>query len=119
HTNENRNRGHNTNNCKFHINAYRRKKNNLVHITKVEDEHNHELVENIRIVSPYYRKLTPEMRDDIALLAICGMRADAIIEVLHDAGLMYLALMNQQQKNLTFHVDARFEGQDNHLVRFC
>jgi len=24
--------------------------------------------------------------------------------------------MNQQQENPTFHVDVRFEGQDNHLV---
>ena len=32
---------------------------------------------------------------------------------------MYLALMNQQQENPTFHVDARFEGQDNHLVGLC
>ncbi|CAG8515157.1 16229_t:CDS:2 [Funneliformis mosseae] len=82
HTNENRNRGHNINNCKFHINAYHRKKDNLIHITKVEGENNHELVENIRIVFSYYRKLTPEMRDDIALLATCEMRAGAIIEVL-------------------------------------
>ncbi|CAB5342892.1 unnamed protein product [Rhizophagus irregularis] len=27
--------------------------------------------------------------------------------------------MNQQQENPTFHVDARFEGHDNHLVGLC
>ena len=147
HTGENRNKGHHTSDCKFHINAYRRKKDNLVHITKVDGEHNHELVENVRMVASHYRKLTPEMRDDVTLLATCGVRAGAIIEVLQhkypekyihsrnvynliqtirhqnqatsDAGSMYLALMNQQQENPTFHVDARFEGQDNHLVGLC
>ncbi|CAG8696829.1 4267_t:CDS:10, partial [Funneliformis caledonium] len=104
HTNENRNRGHNTNNCKFHINAYCRKKDNLVHITKVEGEHNHELVENIRMVSPCYRKLTPEMRDDIALLATCGVRAGAIIE-----------------KNLEKHFLSKYHGEkwNKFFAAFC
>ena len=96
---------------------------------------------------PQYRKLTPEMRDDVVLLATCGVRAGAIIEVLQhkypdkyiyprniynmvqtirhqngatsDASSMYLALMKQQQENPIFHVDARFKGQDNHLVGLC
>ncbi|CAB4425493.1 unnamed protein product [Rhizophagus irregularis] len=92
------------------------------------------------MVASHYRKLTPEMRDDVKLLATCGVRAGAIIEVLQvkypdkfiysrniynmvqtirnqnntssDAGSMYLELMKQQQENPTFHVDACFE--DNH-----
>ncbi|CAG8724192.1 1521_t:CDS:2, partial [Rhizophagus irregularis] len=147
HTDENRNRGHHTTDCKFHVNAYRRKKDNLIHITKIDGEHNHDLVDNIRMVTPHFRKLTPEMYDDVALFAACGVRAGTIIEVLQhkypekyiharniynlvqtlrhqnqttsDAGSMYLALMNQQQENPTFHVDARFEGHDNHLVGLC
>ena len=124
HSTEDRNRGHQTGDCKFHVNAYCRKKDDLIHITKVEDEHNHELVDNIRMAAPQYRKLTPEMRDDVTLLATCGVRAGAIIDVLQhkypekyvygrnvynliqmirhknrttsDAGLIYLILMNQQ-----------------------
>ncbi|CAB5172146.1 unnamed protein product [Rhizophagus irregularis] len=126
HINEERDRGHHSGDCKFYINAYRRKRDNLVYITKINGEHNHPLVENINIVASHYRKLTPEMHDDVKLLATCGVRADAIIEVLQvkyldnsDAGSMYLELMKQQQENPTFHVNACFEGQDNHLTRLC
>jgi hypothetical protein len=51
---ERNNTGHHTGDCKFHINAYHRKKNNLIHITKVKDNHNHELVENIGMVASRY-----------------------------------------------------------------
>ncbi|CAB5359026.1 unnamed protein product [Rhizophagus irregularis] len=118
HINEERDRGHHSGDCKFYINTYRRKRDNLVYITKINGEHNHPLVKNINMVASHYRKLTPEMRDDVKLLATCGVRAGAIIEVLqvkypdNDAGSMYLELMKQQQENPTFHVDACFE--DNH-----
>ena len=136
--NDERNTGHHTGgNCKFYINTYRRKKENLVYITKVEGEHNHALVENIGMVASHYRKLSPEMKDDVKLLATCGVRAGAIIEVLQkkypgkyiharnvynmvqsirhkngtsDAGFMYLELIKQQQEDPTFYVDACFES---------
>ena len=34
------------------------------------------------MAAPHYRKLTSEMQDDVTLLATCGVRAGAIIEVL-------------------------------------
>lgn len=34
------------------------------------------------VASRYYRKLNPKMRDDVKLLATCGVRAGVIIEVL-------------------------------------
>ncbi|CAG8839881.1 4412_t:CDS:1, partial [Gigaspora margarita] len=43
------NKGHHTGNCKFHVNTYRQKTNNLVYIMKVDGQHNHELVENINM----------------------------------------------------------------------
>jgi hypothetical protein len=39
-------------------------------------------VKNIGMVASHYRKLSPEMKDDIKLLATCRVRAGAIIEVL-------------------------------------
>ncbi|PKC54237.1 hypothetical protein RhiirA1_477708 [Rhizophagus irregularis] len=126
HINEERDRGHHSGDCKFYINAYRKKRDNLVYITKINGEHNHPLVKNINIVASHYRKFTPEMRDDVKLLATCDVHAGAIIEVLQvkyldnsDAGSMYFELMKQQQENPTFHVDACFEGQNNHLTRLC
>jgi hypothetical protein len=103
-------------------------------------------VENIGIVASHYRKLSPEMKDDVKLLATCEVHAGAIIEVLQkkypdkyiharnvynmiqairhkngtsDAGSMYLELMKQRQEDPTFHVNACFEGKDNHLVKLC
>jgi MULE transposase domain len=148
HTEESRNAEHNTGNCQFRVNTYRRKNDNLVYITKVENQHNHKLVETIAILAPSYRKFTPEMQEDVRLLATCGVRSGAIIEVLQhknpgkyihdrdiynlvnsirreqnqsksDAGSIYLNLMKQQQENPSFHVDAQFEGQENRLVRLC
>ncbi|CAB5387291.1 unnamed protein product [Rhizophagus irregularis] len=118
HINEERDRGYHSGDCKFYINAYCRKRDNLVYIMKINGEHNHPLVKNINMVAFHYCKLTPEMHDDVKLLATCGVRTGAIIEVLqvkysdNDAGSMYLELMKQQQENPTFHVDACFE--DNH-----
>ncbi|CAB4492900.1 unnamed protein product [Rhizophagus irregularis] len=82
HINEERDRGHHSGDCKFYINAYRKKRDNLVYITKINGEHNHPLVKNINIVASHYRKFTPEMRDDVKLLATCDVHAGAIIEVL-------------------------------------
>ncbi|RGB25185.1 hypothetical protein C1646_772073 [Rhizophagus diaphanus] len=120
HINEERDRGHHSGDCNFYINAYRRKRDNLIYITKINGEYNHLLMKNINMVVSHYRKLTPKMRDDVKLLATCGVRAGTIIEVLQvkypdnsDAGSIYLELMKQQQENPTFHVDACcFE--DNH-----
>ncbi|CAB5310046.1 unnamed protein product [Rhizophagus irregularis] len=85
------------------------------HINEERDRGHHS-------VASHYRKLTPEMHDDVKLLATCGVRADAIIEVLqvkyldNDAGSMYLELMKQQQENPIFHVNACFEDADPAMV---
>ncbi|PKY53695.1 hypothetical protein RhiirA4_472057 [Rhizophagus irregularis] len=47
----------------------------------VEGIHNHELVENIGMVTLRYRKLNPKMHNDVKLLATCEVRASAIIEM--------------------------------------
>ncbi|RHZ46742.1 hypothetical protein Glove_606g8 [Diversispora epigaea] len=61
---------HNTDNCQFRINAYHRKNDNLVYITKVENQHNHKLVNAITTLVLSYQKFTSEMQDNIKLLAI-------------------------------------------------
>ncbi|CAG8661154.1 2017_t:CDS:1, partial [Diversispora eburnea] len=148
HTEESRNAEHNTGNCQFRVNTYCRKNDNLVYITKVENQYNHKLVETIAALAPSYQKFTPEMQEDVRLLATCGVRSGAIIEVLRhknsgkyihdrdiynlinsirheknqdksDAGSIYLNLMKQQQENSSFYVDAQFKGQENRLVRLC
>ncbi|CAG8584874.1 8742_t:CDS:2 [Diversispora eburnea] len=111
HTKDSHNSAHNSGNCQFRINAYCQKNDNMVYITKVESQHNHKLVDNIAILVPSYRKFTPEMQDNVRLLTICGVRS-----VKSDTGSVYLSLMKQQNENLSFHVDAQFEGQDNRLV---
>ncbi|CAG8655145.1 1586_t:CDS:2, partial [Diversispora eburnea] len=114
----------------------------------IENQHNHELVENISTLTFSYRRFASEMRDDVRLLVACGVRPGAIIEVLQyknlekyihdrnvynlvnsiyckknhvksDAGSMYVDLIKQQYKNLSFHIDAQFESQDNHLIQLC
>ncbi|CAG8630521.1 2803_t:CDS:2, partial [Diversispora eburnea] len=121
HTKNSRNSGHNSGNCQFCINTYRWKNDNMVYITKVENNHNHKLVNNIIALASSYQKFTPEMQDDVRLLVTCGVQSDAIVEMLQhknleiEAGSVYLNLMKQQNKNFSFHVDAQFEGQDNHL----
>ncbi|CAG8655849.1 245_t:CDS:2, partial [Diversispora eburnea] len=125
HTKESRNAEHNTGNCQFRVNTYCQKNDNLVYITKVENQHNHKLVETIAALASSYQKFTPEMQEDIRLLATCGVRSGAIIEVLrhknlgNDAGSIYLNLIKQQQENPSFYVDAQFEGQENRLVWLC
>jgi len=143
HVLDERNRGHNSSNCSFHVNIYRGKKEDVIYISSVYGEHNHPMVEDIELLAPKYRKLTPAMQDDVELMASCGVRAGAIIEVLEkkydkiihrrnvynlvqtircekgkisDAGTLYLHLINKQRENPEYHVDACFEGNDNHLV---
>ncbi|CAG8819597.1 29453_t:CDS:2, partial [Gigaspora margarita] len=55
------NKEHYAENCKFHINTYHQKKDNLVYITKIEDQHNYELIKNIDIVASHYYKLSLEI----------------------------------------------------------
>ncbi|CAB5383719.1 unnamed protein product [Rhizophagus irregularis] len=64
------------------------------------------------------------MYNNVKLLATCGVHASAIIEVLqkNQSKMLIMCiiwLMRQQQEDPTFYVDAHFEGQDNHFVRFC
>lgn len=143
HVLDERDRGHNGINCSFHVSIYRGKKENVIYISSILGEHNHAMVEDIELLAPKYRKLTPAMQSDVELMASCGVRAGAIIEVLEkkhdktihhrnvynliqtirrekgkisDAGTMYLHLINKQREDPAYHVDACFEGSDNHLV---
>ncbi|RIB27530.1 hypothetical protein C2G38_2160395 [Gigaspora rosea] len=114
------NKGHYAENCKFHINTYRRKKDNLVYITKIEGQYNHELIKNIDMVASYYRKLSPEICNKMRLLAASGVHSGAIVEILQCKYIHSLNVYNmQKQENPTFHIDARFEAKDNHLTALC
>ncbi|CAG8581866.1 18902_t:CDS:2, partial [Racocetra fulgida] len=106
-----------TNGCPFYVNLYRWKNNNQICISSIVGNHSHEIVENVIISEPRYRRLTKEIQDDICLLTSCGVQAGAIVEVLRgDAGSTYLKLIKKQQDKPGYYVDARFEGIDNHLV---
>ncbi|CAG8846814.1 23222_t:CDS:2, partial [Gigaspora margarita] len=71
HTINDRDSGHNTTGCTFHINAYRCKKDNLIYISKIDSYYNHALVDNINMVAAHYRKFSPEMHEEIKFLATC------------------------------------------------
>ena len=66
-----RNTGHHTGNCKFYVNAYRRK-DNLVYITKVEGNHNHALVKNINMVGDIiFKSLVEILKCDDFKILLC------------------------------------------------
>ncbi|CAG8453906.1 16036_t:CDS:2 [Cetraspora pellucida] len=97
---------------------------NLVYITKVDSQHNHELVKNIDIVASHYCKLFLEIRDEVKILTASRAHAGAIIETIRhekrvtsDAGSIYIELMKQKQDNPMLHIDTCFEGKDNHLEK--
>ncbi|CAG8521442.1 7984_t:CDS:2 [Racocetra fulgida] len=94
--------------------------------------------DNINMVASYYRKLTLEISDEVKFLASCGVHAGFSDKYVYDhnvynliqsiwckkgeisdAGSLYLELVKKQQMDSTFHVDAQFEGKDNHLTRLC
>ncbi|CAG8664040.1 15791_t:CDS:2 [Cetraspora pellucida] len=138
HTTKECNQGYNNSNCQFYVNAYWCKKDNKIYITKIDNQHNYALINNIKIVATYYQRLTPKMHDDIKLLASCRVHAEAIIEVLQkknlgkyihicnvyniiqmnriqkktisDAGSMYLELIKHQQADPTFYINACIES---------
>ncbi|CAG8630529.1 7216_t:CDS:2, partial [Cetraspora pellucida] len=82
HVLDERNKGHKTGGCPFHINVYRWKDNDQIRISNIIGTHNHEMVENITMVEPRYQQLTKNMQDEIRLLASSSVRAGAIIEIL-------------------------------------
>ncbi|CAG8646831.1 2200_t:CDS:1, partial [Cetraspora pellucida] len=122
-----------------------RKKDNKIYITKIDDQHNYALINNIEMVATHYRRLISEMHNDIKLFASCEVHARAIIKVLQkknskkyihicnvynaiqmnqiqkktisDAELMYLELIKHQQANPTFYVDVHFEGHNNYFTK--
>ncbi|CAG8522892.1 8434_t:CDS:2 [Diversispora eburnea] len=123
-TEESRNAEHNTGNCQFL------------------------LMPTVGRMTICLQKFTPEMQDDVRLLATYDVHSSVIVEVLqhknpgkyiynHDVynlinsicchenqsksytGSVYLNLMKQQQENLSFHINAQFEGQENYLVWLC
>ncbi|CAG8764266.1 32403_t:CDS:2, partial [Gigaspora margarita] len=50
HVVKNRDSGHHTIGCTFYINIYRHKKDNLIYISKINGQHNHELVDDINMI---------------------------------------------------------------------
>ncbi|CAG8816336.1 14647_t:CDS:2, partial [Cetraspora pellucida] len=117
-----RDSGHHTTGCTFHVNAYRRKKDNLIYVSKIDGQHNHALVDNINMVAPHYRKFTSEMSDEVKFLASCeSIRYKK--EEISDAGSLYLKLIKKQQADPTFHIDAQFEDStaktNRHSMILC
>ncbi|CAG8642328.1 16535_t:CDS:2 [Cetraspora pellucida] len=139
-----RDRGHKSVGCPYHINIYWWKNDNQIHIFNIIGTHNHKMVQNITMVEARYHQLTKEMQDDVRLLSSCSVQAGAIIEVLQkkylekhiyahnvykiiqaihfencvasDAGSTYLELIKKQCDEPGYYVNAKFEGADNHLA---
>ncbi|CAG8595724.1 5353_t:CDS:2, partial [Scutellospora calospora] len=99
---EGHNKGHHTGNCKFHVNIYRRKNNNLIYITKVDSEHNHKLVENIDMVASHYCKLSPE---------ICN-KCKNPTKYIHPRNIYNIVQAIRHEKRVT-------SDADNYLVCLC
>ncbi|CAG8596600.1 5718_t:CDS:2, partial [Gigaspora rosea] len=73
------------------------------------------MTENVQMVVPQYRHLTPKMQDDIELLAASNVHTGAEKVKLSDAGAAYKELIQKKQEESGWYVDAKFEGNVNHL----
>ena len=111
----------------------------------MHEEHNHSLIENIQNIVPKFRRLSPEMLEEIEFLVNIGCGADSIIRGLKkhfpdvivypknvyeainlfrhnkhitktDAAITYNKLIQMQHKEHGWFVEARVEGEDNHLT---
>src|SRR6185312_17127455 len=51
HVLDERNRGHSSGSCSFHVNVYRGKKENIICISSVVGEHNHPMVQDIELLA--------------------------------------------------------------------
>ncbi|CAG8595245.1 7017_t:CDS:2, partial [Dentiscutata heterogama] len=82
---------------------------------EVESTHSHPMIENVQMAAPQYRRIIPEMQDDIELLAASNVHTGAIINAekgkLSDAEAAYKELIQKKQEE----PGAKFEGNDNHL----
>ncbi len=108
-------------------------------------EHNHPLIENIQNVVPKFRRLSPEMLEEVEFLVNIGCGAGPIIrglkkrfpdKIIHpknvynaichfrnnpkitktDAAATYDKLIQLQREKHGWFVEARLEGEDNHLT---
>ena len=118
--------------------------NGIIRITSIYEEHNHPLIENIQNVVPKFHRLSPEMLEEVEFLVNIGCGAGSIIRGLKkrfpdaiiypknvyeainlfrhnktkktDAAITYDKLIQMQRKEHGWFVEARVEGEDNHLT---
>ncbi|CAB4442956.1 unnamed protein product [Rhizophagus irregularis] len=129
-------------NCPWKVNLYL---TDVVRITSMCDEHNHPLLDDIQNVAPKFHRLNSEMLEEVEFLVnigcgagpiICGLQKrfpDAIIHpknvynainifrrnkrmIKTDAAETYEKLMRLQREEHGWFVEAKLEGEDNHLT---
>ncbi|RIB04496.1 hypothetical protein C2G38_2222239 [Gigaspora rosea] len=130
-------------NCPWKINL--NLSDGVVRITLLNNEHNHLLYKNIKDISSKHRRLNPEMLNQVEFLVKIGCEAGMIIRGLQknfpnaiiypknvynaihlfkrneqlvktDASETYRRLMQLQREETGWFVEARLEGEDNHLT---
>ncbi|CAB5360724.1 unnamed protein product [Rhizophagus irregularis] len=131
-------------NCLWKVNLYL--SSGIICITSLCKEHNYPLIENIRDMASKFYRLSPEMLEEIEFLVNIGCSAGPIIRGLQkrfpvariypknvynaicifrrsgkivktDAAETYNRLIQLQREEHGWFVEARLEGEDNHLTR--
>jgi hypothetical protein len=130
-------------NCPWKVNLYL--SNGVICITSLYKEHNHPLIENLKDVASKFHRLSPRMLEEVEFLVNIGCGAGPIIRGLQkrfpdaliypknvynaiclfrrskkiiktDAAETYDKLIQLQRKEYGWFVEARLEGEDNHLT---
>lgn len=133
-------------NCPWKANLYlSRGSGGIVRVTSMCNEHNHPLLKEIQNVDSKFRRLTSEMLEEVEFLVNIGCGAGPIIRglqkrfpdaIIHpknvynaicllrrnkktiktDAAETYEKLIQLQREENGWFVEARLEGEDNHLT---
>ncbi|PKB95361.1 hypothetical protein RhiirA5_436858 [Rhizophagus irregularis] len=105
--------------CKNSRKYHAKKKADIKDNHERESEHNHPLIENIRDMASKFHRLSPEMLEEVEFFVNIGCSAGPIIRGLQkrfpDARIMY-TMQYLQRKEHGWFVEARLEGEDNHLT---
>src|SRR6266511_1437766 len=130
-------------NCPWKVNFYLC--DGVIHITSISKEHNHPLTKNIQNISSKFCHFSPEMLEEIEFLVNIGCGAGPIIRglqkrfpnaIIHpknvynaicrfrnnqkitktDAAQTYDRLIQLQREEHGWFVEAKLEGEDNHLT---
>ncbi|RHZ77301.1 hypothetical protein Glove_182g25 [Diversispora epigaea] len=142
-TNDNREQESQKTNCPWRVNFYL--SDSVISVTSIFKEHNHPLNENVENVAPKFHRFSSDMLEEIEFLVNIGCGAGPIIralqkrfpkETIHpknvynaiclfrsnktmiktDAAETYGKLIQRQREEHGWFVEARLEGEDNHLT---